>query len=371
MAAVTFAWSILVAIGGLLEPRFLDVRIAPATAVLGALVALAWTIGMNTRTAQAVLGVVLTIGWLSMVGEAFDLSSLRRLGPFGALPLQAAAAMSALAIGGLFAAPTSIVRRLFAGREPTNLVLRRLALPAAALLPVLAFIARTGIDHGNWNGREALAFAAIAGWALFLLLCAWVIAGAFRLQRRREEAAQRFEVDPLTGAGNRFALERVFARVFHDPARLPDGALLAVDVDDFRAVRAHVGPDAADRILCELAARIRHSIRPGDLLARTGDDEFVIYVDGIDPMHAMTVARNVTSAVGEWRLDHPGYPSVSIGVATIDAGVRGPQDLQRHAELALRMAKGAGKAVAVRYRPGPEMITLSSAGQGDAATGAA
>ena len=84
--------------------------------------------------------------------------------------------------------------------------------------------------------------------------------------------------DPLTGLANR-ALLRTFTDELPAGRRL---GVLVIDLDDFKAINDVGGHDAGDEVLRVLAQRMRRLVRPGDLLARTGGDEFVVVVTGDD-----------------------------------------------------------------------------------------
>jgi diguanylate cyclase (GGDEF)-like protein len=105
-----------------------------------------------------------------------------------------------------------------------------------------------------------------AGWAAAAALGLIATALAFRLAAAERAA----ETDPLTGLLNRRGLARAFAR------RLPDAALLFLDLDGFKAVNDRLGHPAGDRLLVTVAARLRSALGPDDILGRWGGDEFLL-----------------------------------------------------------------------------------------------
>ncbi|HEU5109386.1 MAG TPA: EAL domain-containing protein, partial [Micromonosporaceae bacterium] len=150
--------------------------------------------------------------------------------------------------------------------------------------------------------------------------------------------------DSLTGLGN-----RVLVRQRLDETLLTDGpghvGLLFCDLDGFKAVNDRLGHETGDDLLQQVADRLRRSIRPGDLLARFGGDEFVIVVDGVDDLAEVTkvgwrVARALDEAfpLGGERV----HVSASVGGVL---GVRGRSTataMLRDADAAMYVAKERG-----------------------------
>jgi diguanylate cyclase (GGDEF)-like protein len=139
--------------------------------------------------------------------------------------------------------------------------------------------------------------------------------------------------DPLTGLANRRAFED---RIKADGDGTA-GALLMIDVDDFKAVNDGQGHDGGDQALRAISRAIRTSVRPGDLAARFGGDEFAVLLPAATPDVARQVAERVRSAVRD--CTDPRL-SVSIGVSPLLDDVRGAL---LAADGALYDAKAAGR----------------------------
>jgi diguanylate cyclase (GGDEF)-like protein/PAS domain S-box-containing protein len=159
--------------------------------------------------------------------------------------------------------------------------------------------------------------------------------------------------DYLTGLPNR---ARLMAGLTSARARVASGGapacLLLLDLDGFKPVNDVAGHEAGDQVLVEVAARLRATVRDGDLVGRLGGDEFAVLVSsGIDEATALAeriVAelRTLHPAQGSEGLTAPGVVfdvSGSVGVTELDPADDVSTTI-RQADLALRAAKAAGKS---------------------------
>ena len=169
-------------------------------------------------------------------------------------------------------------------------------------------------------------------------------------ERRAAEARERFLAthDALTGLPNRRRLQDEAAHALARAARGGSGAaLLMIDLDRFKPVNDVHGHWAGDRLLQEVAGRLRAATREADTVARLGGDEFAVVADlGADgPEDATRLARRIVAAL-EAPFDLGGATvqvgcSVGIALAPQDAG--DPEGLMRLADLALYRAKAEGR----------------------------
>lgn len=204
-----------------------------------------------------------------------------------------------------------------------------------------------------------------------------------RLRRKDDTLRALATTDPLTGLRNRrWALDQatVLAR-----ARSASLAILMIDIDRFKTVNDDHGHAAGDAVLVQIADRLRDTLRPTDILARMGGEEFLVVLPRIDRAGAAAAAARLLVAVSSEPAKVPGHGrlpvTVSIGVAmhaapapmreapsgaeeeSADArkgGIGATIDL---ADRALYAAKRAGRnRVRVAWRPdGPK--TGSSGGE--------
>ncbi|MEJ7703359.1 MAG: sensor domain-containing phosphodiesterase [Geodermatophilaceae bacterium] len=162
---------------------------------------------------------------------------------------------------------------------------------------------------------------------------------------------QRATRDPLTGLLNRTSLLAELEQWLVGPHRRRSDrlAVLFCDVDRFKDVNDSLGHGSGDHLLVEVAARLRSSLRPSDLLARFGGDEFVIVCDGVlDQDGAVAVAERLLAALaGPMLLDDAEvYVTASIGLAMAGThpGGQGAITLVRDADTAMYEAKRRGRA---------------------------
>jgi diguanylate cyclase (GGDEF)-like protein/PAS domain S-box-containing protein len=160
--------------------------------------------------------------------------------------------------------------------------------------------------------------------------------------------------DDLTGLANRHAFhERLAAAVERN--RLDPGqqfAVLYLDLDRFKLVNDSLGHGAGNELLREVAARLRASVRPGDLVARLGGDEFAALVEGLgDPHVALQLADRVLGELNRPTrlLSTEVTPNVSIGITFSDLAGRKADEIMRDADLAMYEAKAAGRGRVVRF----------------------
>jgi len=237
---------------------------------------------------------------------------------------------------------------------------RLLLLGAAQALPVLtlgyAIIA-------NVSDRAVLFSSAVA--LLLILLTCLRLSGLMvdlvaqrrsqdELRQLADELAHQALHDPLTGLGNRalFAERAEYALSLRPTAAESGAAILLLDLDDFKTVNDTMGHEAGDRLLVEVASRLRRVTRPGEAVTRLGGDEFAVVMPQARLEDALRLADRLGGAlaapfqlgVSEVR------PQASIGISIALRG-QDRTTLLAEADVAMYAAKARGSGEASVFDP--------------------
>jgi diguanylate cyclase (GGDEF)-like protein/PAS domain S-box-containing protein len=166
--------------------------------------------------------------------------------------------------------------------------------------------------------------------------------------------------DPLTHLPNRsLLLDRLQQALARYRRRGQYGALLFLDLDQFKAINDSLGHAVGDLLLCEVARRLSAQIRKEDTVARLGGDEFVILLAQLDGSadSAAREARSVADKVHEIFIQDfniAGYAlrvGASIGVAVFPEGDETADEVLRHADIAMYRAKMGGRRTVSFFSP--------------------
>jgi two-component system cell cycle response regulator len=179
-----------------------------------------------------------------------------------------------------------------------------------------------------------------------------------QIKRKRYTDRLRFNVtrsmelavtDPLTGLYNRRHMDNQLAvQVTNAASRGKAVAVLALDVDFFKPINDTHGHDVGDRVLQELATRLKAQVRAIDLCCRMGGEEFVVILPETDLQVGFTVAERLRRAIANKPFNAgakqgPLAITVSIGVAGFESLTDTPQAILKRADDALYEAKRSGR----------------------------
>ncbi len=168
-------------------------------------------------------------------------------------------------------------------------------------------------------------------------------------RKQAEEQLQHIAFyDSLTELPNRALFMDRLEHVLQRAKRNQDClfAVLFLDLDDFKLINDSLGHLAGDRLLKEIARRLRNCLRPSDTLARLGGDEFTILLEELKNLEdAIKVAERIHNQLSlPFKLNsHEIFPNTSIGITLSTMGYDQPKEILRDADTAMYRAKTLGK----------------------------
>jgi len=164
------------------------------------------------------------------------------------------------------------------------------------------------------------------------------------------EALRRIAMhDPLTGLANRAHLNEELPRILERARRNSSQfAILFIDLDRFKRLNDTHGHAAGDDVLCEIAQRLRHCVRQGDLIGRLGGDEFLVVLQNCDRQRTADVAARMLHILYQPVTLGPKYESgftlsASIGIAMYPRDGLEADILLRNADIAMYRAKSLNR----------------------------
>jgi diguanylate cyclase (GGDEF)-like protein/PAS domain S-box-containing protein len=176
------------------------------------------------------------------------------------------------------------------------------------------------------------------------------VAGTLIDITERKEFEQRIEFnayhDPLTGLPNRALLAEQLERLLAQARWSGRGlAVLFLDLDDFKGVNDSLGHPVGDRLLQEVAQRLRDCLREDDAVARVGGDEFILLLPHVRSEGAARIAGKVLAEMQKpFRMDgHERHVTTSVGIALFPEHGDDADTLLRNADGAMYWAKEVGK----------------------------
>ncbi len=288
--------------------------------------------------------VVITV---ALIGFAFGASAFTQFAVYDGLFRSEAITIFLLQCGLLAHSPQSVwVRVLFSVKAGSEQVRRNMLIFVPFIL-ILAFVYQNIGDH---YGDAHFALAAIVASGIFFIFFFGVRA-ATRVNKNQREMERLALTDPLTGVGNRRAYDQALMHRWStsEPNLV---TLIGIDLDGFKAINDLHGHDAGDAVLREVARRLSSCVRPTDLVARVGGDEFTIVLR--TPSSGRDAARIARRCLLQFSrpIRFRGLTiemGASIGVFVQNSPNIASSEITKRLDFALYAAKEKGKGQIVYY----------------------
>ena len=185
-----------------------------------------------------------------------------------------------------------------------------------------------------------------------------------QMRRVEEEIQHLASHDPLTGLANRREFEHLLAELLIAArGKRVEHALCHLDLDSFKLINDTCGHSAGDQLLQQIAGVLKRTLRPLDLIARVGIDEFAILFRDCSLAEATTHAEAACAAIHRFRFHSDGRthsPRVSAGLVPINEDPSDPESLLGAADAACYVAKESGGGRLHVFEPGDSAIAERS-----------
>ncbi|MGA7952869.1 MAG: EAL domain-containing protein [Gloeobacterales cyanobacterium] len=165
--------------------------------------------------------------------------------------------------------------------------------------------------------------------------------------------------DPLTGLYNRQYLIQKLQRILK-VKNLAQGALLFVDLDNFKIVNDTLGHATGDRLLTTLSSHLKDTLQEEDIFAHIGGDKFTLLLEEATPEEAQGVAKRLVEFIAAFRYSEEGVTFTigsSVGIAYIETNMEAEELLSR-ADRACYVSKARGGNRIEIYQPGQNELQL-------------
>jgi diguanylate cyclase (GGDEF)-like protein len=208
---------------------------------------------------------------------------------------------------------------------------------------ITAVVPGTLIDLAAFRG-EIIQISLVEG-VMAIMLIALSMTGTERY-RREKQIARLAERDPLTALYNRRALEVRAPRLLSDVSSTRPGAVLLIDIDNFKPVNDLFGHTAGDRLLVALSEMIRSVLPENALAARLGGDEFVILLNNASNERIVAMGnalREQFRSAAAQTFTTPQAVTLSIGASLFDQPPASLTALIEQGDAALYESKRGGR----------------------------
>jgi len=205
----------------------------------------------------------------------------------------------------------------------------------------LTLLAAVGLTPALINEMETMPFITVGITLVVNNVFAYMF--AIKMTRQQDKMALLVRKDPLTGAGNRWALnEKLFEILAANKRSAQAATILLIDVDFFKRINDSYGHAVGDQVLIRLTELINTRIRETDCLYRYGGEEFVVVLTGTRQKSAQKIAEEFRVLVENNALFDEMMVTISLGVAEFVDGETADKWLDR-ADVAMYQAKETGR----------------------------
>lgn len=200
---------------------------------------------------------------------------------------------------------------------------------AVGILSVISYLA-LALAAGGSSDEYQGAFAAA-------LLCTAAMSAwqAQNHKRQHRALATASRTDPLTGSLNRRGfVERALAQLEAMRRSGRSGAIVVLDIDNFKPVNDRFGHAAGDELLCWVATTLEGAVRPSDAVGRIGGDEFAVFLSDLDSEQSRASAARIEQALQK-------RAPASLGLAHFPEDAIALEELTRRADMRLYASRRA------------------------------
>jgi diguanylate cyclase (GGDEF)-like protein len=181
-----------------------------------------------------------------------------------------------------------------------------------------------------------------------------------QIKAAAEEIQQLAYFDPLTNLPNRRLLMDRLKHALASSARSGrQGAVLFLDLDQFKVLNDSQGHDVGDLLLQQVALRLTECVREGDTVSRLGGDEYVVVLEDLSEVgleaagQTETIAKKILDSLNQPYLlnEHEHHSTPSIGIAIFNSHQVTIEELLKQADIAMYQAKKAGRNTMRFFNP--------------------
>jgi diguanylate cyclase (GGDEF)-like protein len=311
---------------------------------------------------------VAAVAAMCLIGYAYSIAAFYGPVSTAKMALNTGIAFLLIACGVVFAQEDGRLQRLLTTTDPGSVMARRL-IPLGVLVPLtLGWFRLRGQEDGVFGLRVGTWLLTMTEIVCLIAVIIWAASSLSRTdghRRRLEDELHRLAgEDELTHLANRRGFsERLDHELALASRHCSPGALLMIDLDQFKAINDRHGHAGGDAVLSRISEVLQGRLRDTDALGRLGGDEFVAYLPQTSAEAGARVAEHLLTAIRDasMELGDGMCTTSSIGVAFDATSSHGPEVMLKAADRAMYRAKRAGGNRVDGYEPSPRRANAASA----------